>query len=260
MYLPKNIPFREFFAALVAAASTVVEAATKKVKEPAPSIKNTPNNINPKAQEKYWKEFVQKYESVWSKYKKEVDRQWACCVAIWVNYCVKRKIQPFSTNANQVGQETKEKLEDRVEGARRAQIRALDVLQNKGVRRGIISKFLKETFRSIEEKKPGEFIITTQRAIRLDKTVEWDSREFRLFMNKSNFQRKMLKYVRTVKTNADLVVMMDEEIGRPVVIFRNILTKAYAEMLLNIPSSRDNKDTIKKGLTKYWKALIRRVV
>lgn len=257
MFLPKGASLNDFFRALASSAIQVVSAAAKKAKAPPPSLKNPPNNVNPKAKEKYWKEFVKKYESVWKKYNKDVDKQWSCCVAIWVNYVIKRKMQPFDSNSNQVGQETREKLDTRVRSARNTQLKALEVLLSRGSRMGVVSKFLKETFRSIEEKKPGEFSILTQRVMKLEKGIEWDSKEFKAFMSKSNFQRKYGKYVRDVKTNASLVIMLDEETERPLVLLRNVLTKSYAEMLLNIPNERGNKEALKKGLVKFWKSMLR---
>lgn len=262
MLLPKGASFEAFIAAMttitaamLTAADATLTAATDVI--PSPSLKYPPNNINPKAQEKYWKEFVTKYKKTWEKYEGEIDRQWACCVAIWINYCVKRKMQPFDANAAQVTKETKDKLEDRAENARVAQLNAIDSLKTKGVRKGVISKFLKETFSAIEEKKPGEYTITSKRVMVLEKGIDWTSQEFKLFMDKSNFQRKAGRYIRPVKTNTDVIVQLDDETNKPVLIFKNMLTKPYVEMLLGLPSSKDNKAKLLTELTKYWKSMIR---
>lgn len=253
MKLPAGVSFMDFIAAL--GRNSIITAA--KAKAPVPSLKVPPEGINPKARDKYWKEFVTKYESVWGRYKKEPERQWACCVAIWVNYCLKRKVQPFDANAATVTQETKDRIEDRTENARVAQLNAIDSLRSKGARKGIVSKFLKETFASIEEPKPGSLVVTSKRVMVLEKGIEYDSKEFRAFMDKSNFQRKAGRYVRPVKTNTDVVIQFDLDLKRPVLLLRNTLTSAYAEMLLGIPSSKGNRDKVKAGLAKYWKSLIR---
>ena len=253
MKLPAGLTLAHFVEAL--GRGSVITAA--KAKAVLPDLKTPPDGINPKALDKYWKEFVTKYSSVWGKYKKEPERQWACCVAIWVNYCLKRKIQPFDANATTVTQETKDKIEDRTENARVAQLNAIDSLLSKGARKGIVSKFLKETFGSIEEPKPGSYTITSKRVMVLEKGIEFDSKSFRDFMVKSNFQRKAGKYVRPVKTNTDVMVMFDPDLERPVVVMRNNVTLAYAEMLLGLPSAKSNREKVKAGLVKFWKSLIR---
>lgn len=257
MILPKGTSLSDFCIRLAAFTKYLVEAASKKEKVPAPSLKTPPNNINPKAYEKYWKEFVKKYEAVWSKYKKDIDKQWACCVAIWVNYAVKRKIQPFDTTATQVSQDAKDKLEARVRGARESQLKVLDTLLSRGSRMGVIVKFLKETFLGVEEKKPGVFTIKTQRLVKFEKGIEWDSKDFKSFMAKSNFQRKYGRYVREVKTNTFLSFALDIESERPVVLCINILTKPHIEMILGMSSEKGNKDLLKKGISKYWKSMMR---
>ena len=253
MKLPAGVIFTDFIAAL--GRVSVITAA--KAKAPIPSLKVPPEGINPKAHDKYWEAFVTKYESVWGRYKKEPERQWACCVAIWVNYCLKRKVQPFDANASTVTQETKERIEDRTENARVSQLNAIDSLLSRGSRKGIVSKFLKETFASIDEPKPGSLVVTSKRIMVLEKGIEFDSKEFRAFMEKSNYQRKAGRYIRPVKTNTDVIVQFDTELNRPVLLLRNTLTAAYAEMLLGIPASKGNRDKVKTGLIKYWKSLIR---
>ena len=247
MLLPVGYSFADFCTALLAAPDGT----------PAPSVKYPPNGINPKAQDKYWKEFVGKYKKVWGKYASDVERQWACCVAIWINYCVKRKVQPFDPNAAQVSKEAREKLEDRAENARVAQLNLLDALVSSGVRKGVVAKSLKETLHSVEERKPGEYTVLTQRVLVLEKGIEYNSQEFKLFMDKRNFQRKAGRYMRSVKTNTDVIVQMDDASRKPVVMFRNVLTKAYVEMLLGLSDSKSNKEAAKLGLTKFWKDMIR---
>lgn len=255
MFLPEGTTLTEFIVALGAVHLT---AAKKDII--LPSLKSPPNGANPKAVDKYWKEYVTKYDSIWKKYKGDAERQWACCVAIWVNYCLKRKIQPFDANASTVTQETQDKLVDRTASARSTQLNAVHSLISKGTKKGAISKVLKETFVSIEEPKPGEFVITTKRIVVLDKGLDFNSTPFRNFMDKCSFQRKAGKYIRPTKTNTDVILQMDEEVERPVLILRNKITQAYAEMLLGIKEKSTSREAVKKALTKYWKSLIRDVI
>lgn len=258
MFLPLGYPINKFYEILANSANTISLTAADKVV--LPGLKTPPNGINPAAQKKYWAEFVTKYSSTWQRYKNEPDRAWACCVAIWTNYCLKRKTQPFDASATQVNEDNRETLIRRTVSARKSQLKLAESLLTRGIQKGLISRFLKETFVSASENKPGVYTMLSRRIIKLEKGVDFDSQEFRDFMTKKSFKRRLGIYTRNTKTNTDVIVCIDQDLQQPVIVFKNVLTKAYAEIMLEIPPAKGNNEEVKNDLIKAWKYLISHVI
>lgn len=255
MFLPLGFSLEKFFSILQAKASVIIQAA----KVVLPGLKTPPKGINPDAEKKYWKEYVNKYSHVWEKYKNEPERAWACCVAIWTNYCLKRRIQPFNPAATMANEETRDTLINRILSAREAQIKLADTLLTRGVRKGIFSKYLKETLESVSENRPGVYTILTKRGIKLEKGVEFGDDAFKNLMALSSFQRKAGVYVRNVRANTDVIIRINPDTEKPELVFKNVITKAMAEIVLEMEPEKGNNDKVKSRLTLNWKYMMKQI-
>lgn len=259
MYLSLNVPIQTFFQNLIQISAAKAKQVAKAVSTVLPSLKAPPKGINQEAQKRYWKEFVNKYKEVWDRYSEEPERAWACCVAIWTNYCLKRKVQPFNPSATQVNEDTREKLVERVISARKAQLALANSLLTRGVKKGLFSKFLKETFVSVNENKPGEYTILTRKYIKLEKGVEFNSAAFKDFLTKNSFRKRLSTYSRNVRANADVIIHLEPDTQKPAIYFKNVLTRSYAEIMLDVEHDKNNSDKIIPELIKAWKYVVRNV-
>lgn len=256
MYLSADYPLHKFYQALQETARVVVTAAKNIL---LPNAKTPPQGINPDAEKKYWKEFCEKYQDVWMRYKKEPERVWACCVAIWTNYCLKRRTQPFNATAATSSEETQDTLINRAVSAREAQVKLANSLLSKGVRKGVFSKFMKETFVSVKENKPGSFVMLSRMFVKLEKGVEYGDAAFKELMTACSFVRKRGAYIRNVRANTDVIVHLDPDTEKPAVVFKNTFAKAYGELMLQVTPDKDNTEKVKAELVKVWKHIIKEI-
>lgn len=256
MYLSAGYPLQSFYKTMHEVASVLVAAVKGVI---LPDLKAPPQGINPDAQKKYWKEFVNKYKDVWMRYRNEPERAWACCVAIWTNYCLKRRTQPFNAATATSSEETQETLLNRTLSAREAQVKLANSLLTRGVRKGVFAKFLKETFVSVKENKPGSFIFLSRMFVKLEKGVEYGDKAFKDLMTQCNFIRKKGAYIRNVRANTDVIVHLDPETEKPAVVFKNTFAKAYIDLMLQIPSDKENTEKVKSEMVKIWKKVIKQI-
>lgn len=232
----------------------------KRIKYPSPSLPF--NGINESAKNKYWAEFCKKYGKVWRKYDDE-ETVWACAVAIWRNYCLKRKVSPFSASDPALAADTREELNKRAEGARTSQIEFSKKLIGYGVKNGLWKRALVEVIDGAERIKPGIFKSFSVRKLMLEKEV--GDKEIAGFLVGKGFTFKksdtgnyplftQQTFVKNLKAGADVVVVKVDDnwfLG-----FLNTYTAPHLKYLLNLPESKMKDDkAVSVGLLKFVKSL-----
>ena len=245
--LPNGVGIRDLLSILT---TPLLSAAQRPV---LPSLKHPPKGINPEALNTLWPAFVEKYEDTWER-SPTVEKKWACCVAIWINYCLKRKVQPFSVSPDTetVNADTQEKLDTRIKSARADQLNAVDSLADACALAGIFKKKYKEVFYSVEQGQ-GEFTILTK--IKMTLNVPFISKEFKGILRKKNFRKVDGGYRKLVKTNTSVFVWDSDKPNDAEIFLVNRVTQPYAENILN--QRGESVESLKLGLTRYWKRIIK---
>jgi hypothetical protein len=258
MFLPEGTTADDFIVALASVKKYITRTEWVAVKKAAkdalayPTPKNPIKGINPLAYEKHWKEFCTKYSKVWRKY--EGEDAWACCVAIWRNYCLKRKIMPFDTTAQSLNKDTRKTLADRIKGARQAQLDRIETLLTKGIEKEVIKGALKESFVGIGNPKPGVFTATTRKKLKLVKGITFASSSFSQWLLKAGFTKARGKYTKNLRAGADIIVYMDE--GDPFIYLLTTITRPHLQYLLDTQESDATKLT--SQFAKYWKVFYKK--
>lgn len=222
----------------------------------APTLKNMPPDITPKAA-KLWPEFFEKYKKL-IKGKDEPEEQMKIAIAVFRNYAIKRNINPFNkTSENAL--DLRDNIENRLR-SNRSRILSKTLT--------IVRKLKKlSNFGRIYKEVLDEISVT-------NKTITINS-SFKITTSDSIFKGDTKKYIRAIKECSikkgnysfpvgdkykHSITISEPESGMALVTMSLVFPKQFAEYVVILPEEdfKDNKK-VEKAISKEYKKLIKDV-
>lgn len=115
----------------------------RKFPDKKPSLSNYPTNISKVGLKDYWKGFCEKYSSKWKTFI-SIDESWACAIAIWRNYALKRDVPPFDASPSVYNEDLRNELMVRFRKARKESVSSLQAIFAVCKKAGLFTTLMKE--------------------------------------------------------------------------------------------------------------------
>lgn len=230
-------------------------AASKPTYDKPPSLKNYPPNINVGSLD-LWPEFFKKYGKT-CKAAGTLDKQWACCIAIWRNYTMKRRKSPFDSKASYLNQDTQDYMLKRMSSSRKE----MNMLANRTLRvlkkNGFITKVLRERIVGVEYSTlKKRFNLTTGMTVRL--TVPFKSSDFKAALKAAGYAAKLGTMVRSSDKGQDIVFAAGEKENSTTMMLTQYFNEQQVKFMIGA-SDEDlkNRDKIIRKLAVFLKNIVK---
>lgn len=224
--------------------------------EKTPSAANWPPNINPKALE-LWPEFIRKYGKVCKDAGTTLDKQWACALAIWRNYTIKRRVAPFDAKASYLNQDTQDYMLKRTEASRRDLSKMAIQVVKKLTKQGLVKRATKERVVGVDYSVLKKRYNLTS-GIPLKLTTEYKSADFRSAIKTLGFTYRSGLFVRATDKGHDLFVIQGEGDDSAVLLMTQYFNEQQVKFILGIQDEAlKNRDAIVRKLAVFLKTVVK---